>query len=82
MRKPSGAPRRLGSSEKLYWVFAMQTGRPPKPCSSSCLNMRAAFLEVVGDALGSVGVIAAAVVVALTALIVSPAILSIARTRA
>ena len=30
------------------------------------LNVRAAFLEVVGDALGSVGVIAAAVVVALT----------------
>jgi hypothetical protein len=26
---PSGAPLRLGSVEKEYWVFAMQTGRLP-----------------------------------------------------
>ena len=26
---PLGAPRRLGSVEKLYWVLAMQTGRSP-----------------------------------------------------
>ena len=28
---PVGAPRKLGSVEKLYWVFAMQTGRWPYP---------------------------------------------------
>ena len=33
MRKPSGAPSRLGSSVKEYWVFATQMGRSPKPCS-------------------------------------------------
>ena len=26
---PSGAPYRLGSVEKLYWVLAMQTGKWP-----------------------------------------------------
>ena len=35
-RKSFGAPSRAGSSEKLYWVLAMQTGRPPKPSASSC----------------------------------------------
>ena len=29
--KPSGAPSFVGSSEKLYCVLAMQTGRPAKP---------------------------------------------------
>ena len=29
--KPSGAPSLDASSEKLYWVFAMQTGSAPKP---------------------------------------------------
>ena len=33
--KPSGAPSRVGSSEKLYCVLAMQTGRPPKPSEAS-----------------------------------------------
>ena len=33
--KPRGAPSRAGSSEKLYWVLAMQMGRPPKPSSVS-----------------------------------------------
>ena len=33
--KPLGAPRRAGSSEKEYWVFAMQMGRSPKPSSVS-----------------------------------------------
>ena len=33
--KPLGAPRRAGSSEKEYWVLAMQMGRPPKPRSVS-----------------------------------------------
>ena len=35
--KFSGAPRSLGSSEKEYWVLAMQMGYWPKPCSVSCL---------------------------------------------
>ena len=32
---PSGAPSFAGSSEKEYWVFAMQTGSLPKPRDSS-----------------------------------------------
>ena len=43
--KPSGAPRSLGSSEKLYWVFAMQIGRPPKPIAS----ISAAFFLAAGS---------------------------------
>ena len=35
--KPSGAPSRVGSSDREYWVFAMHTGRSPKPRSKSCL---------------------------------------------
>ena len=35
MRKPRGAPSFFASSEKLYCVFAMHTGMPPKPRSSS-----------------------------------------------
>ena len=35
---PSGAPLREGSVEKLYWVFAMQTGKWPYPPSCSALN--------------------------------------------
>ena len=30
-------PSLVWSSEKLYWVFAMHTGMPPKPRPSSCL---------------------------------------------
>ena len=33
--KPSGAPSFAGSSENEYCVFAMQTGREPKPSASS-----------------------------------------------
>ena len=29
-----GAPFNLGSVEKLYWVFAIQTGKPPNPACS------------------------------------------------
>ena len=36
--KPLGAPSRLASSEKLYWVLAMQMGRLPKPRSVSCFT--------------------------------------------
>ena len=35
--KPLGAPSREASSEKEYWVLAMQMGRLPKPRSVSCL---------------------------------------------
>jgi hypothetical protein len=35
--KPSGAPSRAGSSDREYWVLAMQMGRPPKPRSKSPL---------------------------------------------
>ena len=38
MVKPLGAPSRAGSSEKLYWVFAMQTGSLPKPRASSSVS--------------------------------------------
>ena len=31
--KPVGAPFRSASWENEYWVFAMQMGRAPKPCS-------------------------------------------------
>lgn len=41
------------------------------------LNMRGAYLEVVGDALGSVGVIVAAVVIALTGFVQADAIVSL-----
>ena len=34
--KPLGAPNRDGSSEKLYWVLAIQMGRLQKPRSVSC----------------------------------------------
>ena len=34
--KPLGAPSRVWSSEKEYWVLAMQMGRSPKPRSVSC----------------------------------------------
>ena len=33
---PLGAPIRAGSSEKEYWVLAMQMGRPPNPRPASC----------------------------------------------
>ena len=33
--KPRGAPSREGSSEKLYWVLAMQMGSSPNPSSVS-----------------------------------------------
>ena len=36
-RKCSGAPSFVGSSEKLYCVFATQMGRFPKPRDVSCL---------------------------------------------
>ena len=36
--KPLGAPSRPGSSEKEYWVLAMQMGRSPKPRSVSCFT--------------------------------------------
>ena len=35
--KPRGAPSSAGSSEKEYWVLAMQMGSAPKPSSVSCL---------------------------------------------
>ena len=35
--KPSGAPSRVGSSDREYCVFAIHTGRSPKPKSKSCL---------------------------------------------
>ena len=35
---PSGAPLRDGSVEKLYWVFAMHTGKWPYPPACNALN--------------------------------------------
>ena len=35
---PVGAPLRLGSVEKLYWVFATQIGSSPYPASSKLLS--------------------------------------------
>jgi hypothetical protein len=35
---PDGAPFKLGSVEKEYWVFAIQIGNFPKPAASKFLN--------------------------------------------
>ena len=35
---PDGAPLRLGSVEKLYWVLATQIGKWPKPPSWNSWN--------------------------------------------
>ena len=43
MRKSRGAPSFFASSEKLYCVFAMHTGMPPKPRPSSFASSAAAF---------------------------------------
>ena len=34
--KFSGAPSSAGSSDRDYWVLAIQIGRSPKPSSASC----------------------------------------------
>ena len=44
---PLGAPFRLGSVEKLYWVLATQIGKWPKPCVLQLLELGAHPL--VGD---------------------------------
>ena len=45
MRKPFGAPRRFASCVRESGVFAMQTGRRPKPHSSICFRSFFAFSE-------------------------------------
>ncbi|MDF1489079.1 cation diffusion facilitator family transporter [Tessaracoccus caeni] len=50
----------IGLAANLIGIAVLQGGRDAN------FNMRAAFLEVVNDALGSVGVIVAAIVIALT----------------
>ena len=40
---PEGAPFSLGSVEKLYWVFAIQTGNLPKPVRSIFLTCSLIF---------------------------------------
>jgi cobalt-zinc-cadmium efflux system protein len=48
-----------------------------RPSTAGSLNMRGAYLEVVGDALGSIGVIVAAVVIAFTGFVQADAIASL-----
>jgi hypothetical protein len=39
-RKPVGRPRSFGLSDRLYCVFAMQIGSPPKPMASYWASWR------------------------------------------
>ena len=50
---PVGAPRLLGSVENEYCVFAMHTGKWPKPTASSSLK-RASTRAVAGDVGGAI----------------------------
>ena len=42
---PVGAPFKLGSVEKLYWVFATQIGNSPYPASSKLLSWSLIFVS-------------------------------------
>ena len=44
---PVGAPLRLGSVEKLYWVFAIQIGSSPYPASSKFFNWSLIFVSAI-----------------------------------
>ncbi len=53
MRKPFGRPSLVGSSLKLYWVLAMQTGVLPSPMASSW----AMFFSAAGRVVHAVGAV-------------------------